>query len=208
MDHEQGLPRMAPFTPPCLRGVLPPQHVPRSAIRKQLDGPRARSATHGSLHSALPTWGSPSAASASFCHQDATWWTASKVCHAWLPSLRPAYVGFSLRSKCLVLPSGCNLMDREQGLPRMAPFTPPCLRSSCLVLTLGWILMDHEQGLPRMAPFTPPMPTWGSPSAARASFWRKDASWWTASEVCHAWLPSLRPACVGFSLRSTCLVLT
>ena len=68
MDRERGLPRMAPFTPPCLRGVLPPQHVPRSDIRMQLDGPRARSATHGSLHSALPTWGSPSAASASFWH--------------------------------------------------------------------------------------------------------------------------------------------
>ena len=30
MDREQGLPRMATFTPPCLRGVLPPQQVPRS----------------------------------------------------------------------------------------------------------------------------------------------------------------------------------
>ena len=177
MHHEQGLPRMAPFTPPCLRGVLPPQHVPRSAIRKQLDGPRARSATHGSLHSALPTWGSPSAASASFCHQDATWWTASKVCHAWLPSLRPAYVGFSLRSKCLVLPSGCNLMDREQGLPRMAPFTPPCLRG-----------VRPPQLLPR-------------------SDIRMDFDGPRARSATHGSLHSAH-AYVGFSLRSTCLVLT
>ena len=66
LDREDGLPCMAPVTPPCLRGVRPPQQVPRSDMRMELDGPRARSATHGSLHSALPTWGSPSAASASF----------------------------------------------------------------------------------------------------------------------------------------------
>ena len=70
MDREQGLPRVAPFTPPCLRGVRPPQPLPRSDIRMELGGPRARSATHGSLHSALPTWGSPSAASAPFLQGD------------------------------------------------------------------------------------------------------------------------------------------
>ena len=34
--------------------------------RREVERPRARCATHGSLYSALPTWGSPSAATASF----------------------------------------------------------------------------------------------------------------------------------------------
>ena len=55
--------------------------------------------------------------------------TASKVCHPWLPTLHPAYVGISLRSNWLFLRwRWMKEMDREQGLPHMAPYTPPCLR--------------------------------------------------------------------------------
>ena len=32
-DREQGVPRMAPFTPPCLRGVLPPRQMPLCLTR-------------------------------------------------------------------------------------------------------------------------------------------------------------------------------
>ena len=67
MGREQGLPHMAPYTPPGLRVDFPPQQL---AILKwrwmEKDGPRARFATHGSLRSALPTWGSPSAATGLF----------------------------------------------------------------------------------------------------------------------------------------------
>ena len=38
--------------------------------RREVERPRARCATHGSLYSALPTWGSPSAATASFSPGD------------------------------------------------------------------------------------------------------------------------------------------
>ena len=94
MDREQGLPRMAPFTPPCLRGVLPPQPLPRSDIRMEIDGPRARSAMHGSLHSALPTWGSPSAASATFLQgdeQDMSGPRARSATHGSLHSALPTW---------------------------------------------------------------------------------------------------------------------
>ena len=102
-------PRARCATHGSLYSALPTWGSPSAATASFLpgdevdvNGPRARSATQGSLYSALPTWGSPSAANASFLQGDAQTceWTASEVCHAWLPSLRPAYVGFSLRSKC------------------------------------------------------------------------------------------------------------
>ena len=138
MDREQGLPRMAPFTPPCLRGVLPPQLLPRSDIRMDLDGPRARSATHGSLHSALPTWGSPSAAAASlFCdiRMDLDGPRARSATHGYLHSALPTW-GSPSAASASFLQGG----ELDVHGPRARSATHGSLHSA--------------------------LPTWGSPSAA------------------------------------------
>ena len=112
--------------------------------RRDVQRPRARCATHGSLHSALPTWGSPSAANATLSYK--VMWK-----HVNGPRARSATHG-SLHS---ALPTWGSPSAANATLPYKAMWkhlTGPRARSA----THGSL---HSA-----------LPTWGSPSAASASF--------------------------------------